>query len=104
MADSHKQVFYCFIVGPADCMGRRLNDKKWIEFSFVGCVLFLAASVYMIMDATSNKRCMESLGRPPLLLYLLCTKAAMYGFGFMSTAVAIGDRAERRAVINVSEC
>jgi hypothetical protein len=101
---SHKQVFYCFIVGPADYMGRRLNDKKWLQFSFVGCISFLAVSVYMIMDATSNRRCMDSLGRPPLLLYLLCTKAAMYGFGVISTSVAIADRFERRDAINVSEC
>jgi hypothetical protein len=53
-------------------------------FSRVACASFFAVSVYMLVSFSSNALCLQALGDPPLLLYLLFFKAVLYGVGMIT--------------------
>jgi hypothetical protein len=71
---------------------------SWTTFSWVACILFLSVSVYMIMVFSAKPSCLESLGDPPLLLYMLYFKAALYAVGAMTAGLKMyhGEAAAAR--------
>lgn len=82
-------VFYCFVRPFYECRSNEAGKKDWVIFYFIACTTFLVACVYMIGQSWTHPRCAEALGDPPLLLWLLGVKAAMYLFGVLSSIVAL---------------
>ena len=82
-------VFYCFVRPFYGCRSNKAGKKDWVIFYFIACTVFLAACVYMIGESWTRPLCVEALGDPPLLLWLLGVKAAMYLFGVLSSIVAL---------------
>ena len=82
-------VFYCFVRPFYACRSDEAGKKDWVIFYFIACTSFLVACVCVIGDSWARPRCVEALGDPPLLLWLLGVKAAMYLFGVLSSIVAL---------------